>query len=843
MAKRSSASVIGWAILGCLVLIVMVPLHVWIMLGALAALIAIIYVFIKVASGATTSQPPKGATGSTWSADREPTMAELLAKSEPGRRPEKVASRTTALPPARTQLGQAGSGPLRGQQPPVQVASGSASARSAHEQVPEAVARSSGSGGFFAATFGGHPAQPKGHALPKAPDGYSVARWVQPNETIQVAGLSLPGGLFYVGARMSSTSGRTDPALINPGLPVARRGDFTQRQMDYWPSYSEISPSARRAYLEWLAGGRSDPRCDIGFVFLFFYGLERRVILADKEDSSARAGWPVIEDEIRRLLSIYGGGSPSFRRYAGELLNWMAIDLPAGRLYETPVPDLPQGRELPLYLRLALGQAAVDRAPVPAPLALAWARHDPGISIHTAGKRCPEEFGRLFVQHYADEFGAGMVLPKNRTKLKFIYRPASAGLMGEGSLARTFGDVPDVTVLTAPPQKLQQVVDRSADELARFSRVIGKDPEARNRLDGLLHLPGSLWPRSARAKLQGLLDWMEDGRLTLPLGDLLSALGGNGDSLSRERARGLAQALQALNIGIEPDVLSGARVPAIDESIVLFTIEPGEKPEADSAAYQAATLTLQLASAVAVADGEFSEQELEHLRAEVRGWTHLTPAHQRRLQAHVQWLTSSPVSLASLKKRLEPLDQRARETIAAFMATLAQADGFVSPKEVKLLEKAYRALGVDAKRVFSDVHAVAAGAPGAQKQGAKGFQLDPERIAELQRDTKRVTALLADIFKEEEATAEEAVDAPDELPESVRLLGLDETHTALVRLLMSRPQWMRGELEDAAADLELMLDGALERINEASFDAYDMALFEGDDPVEVNVLVVEKLEE
>ena len=37
--------------------------------------------------------------------------------------------------------------------------------------------------------------------------------------------------------------------------------------MPYWPRYSEISPSARAAYLDWLATGRSDLRYGVGHVF------------------------------------------------------------------------------------------------------------------------------------------------------------------------------------------------------------------------------------------------------------------------------------------------------------------------------------------------------------------------------------------------------------------------------------------------------------------------------------------------------------------------------------------------------------------------------------------------
>jgi hypothetical protein len=45
--------------------------------------------------------------------------------------------------------------------------------------------------------------------------------------------------------------------------------------------------------------------------------------------------------------------------------------------------------------------------------------------------------------------------------------------------------------------------------------------------------------------------------------------------------------------------------------------------------------------------------------------------------------------------------------------------------------------------------------------------------------------------------------------------------------------WSRSELADIATDMELMLDGALERINEVSLDAFEGRITEGDDPIEV----------
>ena len=39
-----------------------------------------------------------------------------------------------------------------------------------------------------------------------------------------------------------------------------------------------------------------------------------------------------------------------------------------------------------------------------------------------------------------------------------------------------------------------------------------------------------------------------------------------------------------------------------------------------------------------------------------------------------------------------------------------------------------------------------------------------------------------------------------------------------------------------------MLDGALERINEASFDLFDIPFIEGNDPMEINSEIHEKIQ-
>lgn len=890
MGKRS-AGVVTWLVVAAFVLLAMVPKDVWIGLGVIGAIAFVAYLATKYLGQKDRRDAYRN----------EPTLAELIAKSESQRsvrqpKPRPSSTPRTALErplvrqapidanreraqglrdkfppiPPRTneQIGapvERKASPIALQPPTPPQASERAITSSSPPAPPSPSSttdvpapnpeRTSGDlmrvlqdspepERMYSAAVITKP--PVAHALPAAPAGFGEGRWVPPGESIEVAGVNLPGGMLYVGGRLKALNGGAEPCLISGQHTVARMGNYRARQMGYWPSYIEASPEERRAYLNWLSEGRSHPDCDIGYVFLFFYGLERRVIVDSRDDPTVRNDWPAIIVELRRLLAIYGEKSGSFNRYAGELLRWIELDGKSNQLYKQPVPDFPRTYELPPYLRLALGQAAVDRAPLPAHLALAWVRLSPECYLRTAATRCPNEFERLFAQRYYEVLGPGLVLPKNRTKLKFVYQPASAGLRGT-NVTMSFGEIPDVTALTAPIRKLMEIANQCTDELGSYSRLVGKDPEAAGALEGLLLLPATLWPAAAQEKLRALTAQMREGRLSLPLKELLAVLGGANRAFNRDRVRGLARALEGAEIGMEPHVLCGAKAPGEQDTIVLFAQPLMDSDVGSRTEYQTAALTLQLASAVAQADGDFHDREVAHLRAQIEGWAHLTLAERRRLHAHLQWLTTSPMNLVALKKKLEPLPTAARETLAAFMATLTQADGFVSPDEVKFLEKVYKALGVEPKRVFSDIHtAGSSGTPVSPVQaGKQGFHLDAERIAALQEDTVRVSALLSKIFAEEadSTPAPAALTSEPELEDEANApLGLDEDHSVLLRLLLSRPEWTRAELEDAAADLDLMLDGAMEQINEAAFEAFDEPLFEGEDPISVNTKLFEKIE-
>lgn len=709
--------------------------------------------------------------------------------------------------------------------------------------IPRRAVRSTRSSDFGISVAVETSAYPRGGERPTSTD--PTQYWISESGNANVRGSSL-GGLLYVGRGLASVGGGDiEPALINPALSVtSSRLDLSVRRTDYWPSYSHVTDEARAAYLQWLAGGRKDPRADIGLVFLYFYGLERRALADSERDPSARRDLPAIKAEVERLLALYD--NRSFQMYGRALLDLLDGEALPPRLYDQVPPDSPR---MGLRLKLGLAQCAEDGAPLPSDWALAWLMADTNERIPVAATRCREEFSRLFAARYAAAFGRGLILPKNKTRLRIDYNPASASFVGTERNVRREFNLPDVTVLTSPLKKLREVAEGCCAELSAFSRRSAKAKADLNELEWVADLPYVVWPEKYRApveKVRTLLK-MSERPVAVPYETVKSWLPYHA-ALTKPQWRALVGRFAEAGLGVEPDPAVGGPVPTLDTRIVFFELGAEGRGESTSARYMAAAMTLQLAAAVAGADGCIDDLERSTLTARLEEWLHLTAAEKARLHAHLRRLLAAPPKITGLKRQVESLDRTARSAVGTFVVSIALADAVVTKAERKMLERIFKLLELDVATlptVSPDEPRVVipAGEPTGghsilpRPRSTPGFKLDPARVRELQAETERVASLLTGIFHSEDEvpTPAPVADPPIEREAAPPgLWGLDHVHSDLATKLLARAQWSRAELEELAEDREIMLDGALETINEACLDAKGEPLFEGTDPIEVN---------
>ena len=695
--------------------------------------------------------------------------------------------------------------------------------------------------------------------------------WTPPESDVRVANRVISGGMVYVGSSLLPVGGWQDcePALIVPSLKVARsRYDYFGEGMGYWPSYSQISAESRAAYLDWLAGGRSDADAYIGYVFLFFYGLERRLLFDLRYLPERRGEAPTLIAEVERLHSIYSGNG-SFDGYSTSLLQVARALWSEGKAWERPPPLGGRHGELSSEVRLALGQIVAAGEPIPSEWALAWVTGHPETRLRTPARRCPEEFRQLFMQRYHQRFGNGMVLKPNKRRLKVSHRPASASFGGLVSVP--FDDLPDVGTLTAPVRVLREIADTAMTELAGYSRLVDRSPEKARSLKGWALLPLELAESHRSPASELLRSWIKqslNGKECAAVAgaDLMAHWDcARSDLMSKEEISSFARALASFGYGIEPDPRFGGGSIRKGQQVVLFPLG-SKRLAAASPAYRAATLLLHLASLVASSDGDFNESEERHLEEHIEQSMHLDVEEARRLRAHLKWLIAENPSTAGIKHRLERTDAGQRQLLAEFAIATAGADVAIDRKEILTIEKIYCLLGLDPKQAYGDVHLLQTGdawrpaehpitvrPPGGAEAGCTipappsqppatetgRIELDMDRVERTLTETAEISRVLAEVFAEEPSE-------PDVLEVdrviSNTVAGLDAQHSALLRALAGRPELSGAEFEELTERLDLLADGAYELLNEAAFDGADRPLLEGDDPVKVDLDVLRELQ-
>ena len=667
----------------------------------------------------------------------------------------------------------------------------------------------------------------------------TTLKWVNYEQSAVVAGRNI-GGMVYLGPdlRQGALSATWKPTIV-PTLPVAASGpDITGDGMPYWPSYSEIGPNARAAYLDWLATGRSDRRYGVGHVFLYFYGLERRFFV----DSSGPHERRIIIDEVDRLLQIYGDHR-SVRRYFESFLDAAKASLASDE--ELKPRFWTAGYELPLGLRVALGRRAGDGLPLNADWALSWYCAHPDYALRTAASRAFPEFQAIFRILFAERYPAGMKIPLPKRTLRAQYQSASSDF--EVGLAEHIGAVPDISRITQPLNAARNLVEEATDSLDKYSRFLGRNPNGRGTIEAHALLPERLWEVFPSSEMDSLREWAGEiigaGGLC-PVEAVVERLEGAApESIGKRQLTDAADALARLSVGLAPDPRFALRSPKRGEPVVLFNLPEGvTRLEAVSGKYKSLLVSVAIGSFVAQADESVSESESNALAAAINRDPDLPEGERSRLKANLRWMMAVRPDLSLLRRHLRNAPCETSHEMGQIALSIAASDGVISGREVAALERLYSAIGLKTDGIYSALHTLssaddpvtvippAEGQPGfaipPRPDPENPLSLDADRVAAVMTNTARVSALLSDIFQDEEREEEPAEERGQTENE---FGGLDEKHAAFLGELISRPHWGEEEYRKLARQFRLLPDGAMETVNEWSHECFGDLLIVEDD--------------
>ena len=653
-----------------------------------------------------------------------------------------------------------------------------------------------------------------------------------------------------------------DSSLIELGLAVAKQSETSER-LGYWPSYHNCNPGQRAAYLQWLHEGRSNQVAELGYVFIFFYGLERRIVV-DGQDHQC------IARELIRLLPVFGQ-SNSFAGYATRLL-WLAIYLsvdcggmPADVIVDAiRVTDRWRDGSLELYLAyLSRTQGRLDED-----ACYAWAEQDQRTMKSIVCVRHADKFKELFIRKVEDAFPEGVPFPSATRNKAISYHPASSTLLsGPHQMVKVTGQMmPTLEPRRASCTKLIQIWNDCIEQLKAFDRA------SRRAISEVTSETYEALPIELRDGDHPELEhWNrlisrvtdENGWALVSVNELARIKGiKERNLLTKTQTLCILSTADNLGFAIEPDCRINGRNFRWNEPVAIFNCEMAKCDDRSIEKFRTAAFLLELGLSVAVSDNEVDERELEAIESHIEAELDLTPDLARRLSALRQLMIAKGPKLSTVPQTfLTSLSKNQRKAIGSYLVSVAAADQVISAKEKNVLRAAFQKLSLpldllaelltpyESIKVELQPSSVATDA----KPNVEAPILDFDRIRRIREETRHVQELLHDVI----TSASEDLDGHAEIPsidvlteqveEVVTVKVLSSTnlspqivdqcvdtrfatvpgrYQAFCSTLAQQGRWNLRDAQELARSHGLMFSAALETINDWSTDTFGDWLME-----------------
>lgn len=673
-------------------------------------------------------------------------------------------------------------------------------------------------------------------------------QWASYENILEVANYVIEHPVTYWAAGKTRAA---EASCIEKNLPVDESVIEQIGALGYWPRYENMTPSQRGNYLHWLATGKQEQLDDIGYAFVYFYGLERRVLI-DGDDVN------LIIPEVVRLLRRYSE-SRSFNGYLSRFIAFAAARTGPKSISKDIFTLYPEQALLNGYsedlLAVILCWFYQNNLPLTARWAFEVARQDVRTTRSVVIDRVPEQFMSLFMQKYHDRFGEGMMLKVADRDRLLEYHPASPSLLELRYSSSGWAPVRIPNVLGVQSQFVQlvQIWNTCVEELRGYSRVVGKGvdittreawealpPALRKDVD---HPDAPLWDAVVTKHAH------DDGFSLAPLAKFAEIQGfEQRERLTPTQSRALAQTAEDLGFAIAPDARITGRGYAWTAEVVLFRQGGGAAMQRKSG-YLAAACMLELGMVIAGADGTVDQEEIARIEHFLEDQFRLSSDESRHLKAYGLLLNKNPPSISSLSKPLRSaLSSDQRELIGKYLVGVAAANGIIERKENAALKRIYKALEIDvsaldtllaqSRKSISKPVEVQAEHPGTRagetipmrEQQPEGISIDYEALTRIMAETAEVSRVLGQVLCETESETRESDSVVTTNPpvgsdlitsathanlpfSDEQLAALDIRYHAPLAELLIQQVWSSDEFAVIAKRHKIMPLGMLDAIN------------------------------
>lgn len=673
-------------------------------------------------------------------------------------------------------------------------------------------------------------------------------QWVPLNRKTDILGYNLPGG-FYMASEIDHWTG--EPSTITLNDTISTPAPPNVFSGSYYPAYTNILPSERAGYLEWLSRDLTDTSPELrerGYLFIYFYGIERRILIDGDLD-------PALLTRVQQLLAQYGPHNQrsSFISYLSDFLHHIGYQM-GSQTYRTLWPQyipLHEGKVSETALTLVLANLYKCEESLDWSMAYRIAKLHDNAKRSVVTQRSGERFHQLFRVKFEEVYPDGLTLKAGKRDKLVRYQSANGSInpryaSGSYSASAFQISVPNVYALKGQFKKLSLIWNACIDELSGYSRAIRSisehhDPGLELKMKAYLALPEALRENEEhplRAEYDALVAVAEKaGNVTIIPCSAFARMIGIEERVTLTKAQSFKVAEFVASLG-----LSCAPNPAHIELPLRWDQDLAICPSPTQLDHECPKLRgalrlLYLTVMVAAADGDVAEEELTLLTQSLAALDFTDDQNKEIGATLTALLRDTNLTLKNLNRIAKSIVAENRLPVFNHLVAVAAADEIITSDERRILLRIQKAMGLKEGTLESiltdtiEFNTVQVSTASKRNKGEAipvkkedtapvDFSLDMSKIEDITKETKSVIAILAEVLSEdEEQLSQDPAVASDEnetdsTPEWME--DLDSIYRQPLLELLRHPAPNLKDIEKIATTHHIMHTALIDEVNEWS---------------------------
>ena len=657
------------------------------------------------------------------------------------------------------------------------------------------------------------------------------ASWYGLGSTVEIQGYKINAPLIYISNSRNKSSARY---IISKKLKVNHNENYDY--IGYWPSYSTLSPGQRGMFLKWLSQGKNNPAIDIGYVFIYFYGLEYRVLQENKD-------LELIGYEIIRLRKYYASNR-SFLGYSERLLAYIISNLNdkniARKIFKAVEPGLDKYSNIyrsGIHLKIK-GSNFIDVDEL-----ISLIPTFESVNRSSIPKKVGDYFNKYFKIIAEEEIKEAIAQVKLK-EYKERYWSASQ-FTDRDYYYKGLRIIADRNIQNKLSNKWKQAIE----DFRPYSRKLNT-----YNLREIFHLLPDKLKKTIEHPLKKQLTEIEEKLVgkAVTISEITSYLGiETSEKLNSKQCKEIIDTLLYANIIIEPNAVYFKKNYKKNDLVLLSKTEKASI--LNTSDYKQAALLVDLGVDLAYADDDYSDEEAQQIYLAVSSGFLYTTLEFEHLKLRVELYKAQKPNISGILNKIsENLGTKNLKTLSRYLVGVALADGHFTNEENKKIkgflsklgvkesdiEKIYKEFGIS--ETFKNIELKAS-----QNNTQKGslipktneVVLDQKKLDQIKSDTEEVKLILSEIIAEEENDDISIVKEVEEIENE-----LDSKYWPFLKIIIQKNKWDKKSLKNKAKEHRFMVNAAISEINEWTEEKHgDYLVFENDDNFEVNTLILENI--